>query len=292
MKKVLQMLLKNGLFLAIITALGYLFAYFYLKGFYSYYGLPMTLINISIPLIINSILIVFTMTVLLLFGVNAILSILNMLFSLHPYFLKWLRVSITLGFLLLAFELLKKTGVISYIIISIIIAIWIFAFLYLIKYRKIKPWSKKLDKANEGIENLFIFGKTQETKSDDVSSCKSPLLKKAISSIQVLLGLAIIILILQSVIGVIFTEYGSLNASNKREYYVAVDYDNEIIVYQDNDKFILLPYDNETNKFTLSYRIVTLENIGTIKSIILAEVSFPKVQTQSISDILNSLVFY
>lgn len=290
----LKGLLKNGLVLAILTAIGYTLTYFYLKGYYGFYGIPITLINITLPLIINTILIVFLLTIFLLFLVNAVLRIFSMLFSLHSYFIKWLRLSITLGLLILAFFLmLKEAGLVLYIILlALIIFIWIFAFINLLKYRKIKPWLEKLNKANEDLEKSLIFKKADQTKAEDDDSCKSPLLKKATSSVQILIGLFIIVYLSLSIIGVAVTKYGSLAASGKREYYTAVDYNNLVIVYQDNDKFILMPHNKKTGEFTSSYKIVSIEDIGTVEPILLKKVSIPETQNPSINDLLNGLIFY
>lgn len=53
-------------------------------------------------------------------------------------------------------------------------------------------------------------------------------------------------------------------ASRTAKYSIADTYESKVIIYQDSDKFILMPYDEENNTLQRCYTIVTYDSIGEV----------------------------
>lgn len=282
MKKFFNTLVSSGIVISIISALVYLASYYYLKGFYSSYGIGTTLISVSFTTIMNISFFYIVSFFMIVFIIFLIFKIIILFFDIHWIIsMPIIVLFICMCFIITSFNY-NLNLVFAYVFMGIIIISWVPLFIFLFRFKSEKIWSNKI----RDFDNLFYKRKNYVLKkigfekvsnqSNHVQSGNKHLLLKSNNIISVMFWVLLSLFLCVFLLGNIFYDMGKASAINKYKYSYSTNYSNLIIVYQDPDKFILMPLDKATNSFIESYTIVNIENIGTIVPIDLKNPNLPK----------------
>ncbi len=249
MKKVFSTILENGIIISLFIGLAYLFTYQYQKGKLSYYGIPLSYVDLSLGSVIE---ISFIVLMVLYSMVIFLRPILEASKEARSYAATRL-INVSICFAIIStmnYAIVKKfnASLATILIMYVVFLIYtFFAPLLLIK-EKIS-YSEKWKKYSENVREKAI----EEEKSHEkghYSIFRKNLMKFAllISGIVFLCSM--------------FGMAGKENAKDTTTFYIANDYQNKIIVHNNSDNYILMELEN--NKLLDTYQIVPSNEIGTI----------------------------
>lgn len=250
MKKILEKLFENGLIASLFLGLAYLLTYQYQKGKLSYYNIPLIYVDLDIANVIEIFIYILSFVYILQFVLTFIADNIpqiktykgrQILFFTIAYF----------SVLILSLILFKKNA--DFAIISTIAYFGYIFITLLIPKITIKgniSYKEKWLQSSEKSEN-YAF--------KDIESRKTMHLypqRKQITTI------GLIICIMMSVCNT-FELAGKNNARMTEEYYIAIDYNDKIVVHYTDDYYILMECNNN-NILKKEYHIVPANEIGII----------------------------
>lgn len=249
MKNLVKKIFENGLIISIFSGFAYLLTYHYQKGILSYYKIPLIYIDLNITNIIE--MLVYILTFLYIFHFIILLIVDNvpkiqthkgkqLLFFTIAYFI-WA----------ILFLVLFKDNYDTIILITALYLIYVIITVIspaiIIKGKK--PYSEKWIEASKKSQNNEI--KEQEFKS-----------KMHFYPYSKLISLIGVIVCITMALCNTFTSAGKNHAEKIEEYYIAIDYNNKVVVHYTNDYYILMECTD--NVLSNSYQIVPASEIGNI----------------------------
>ena len=228
----LPLKLTDAAYLAIVTALGYLFSYAYETGYLSYYGLGDKYVNLTIQVIIRNSVILFFL----------------------------LGVVVGLALLLYDMLLLKDSGNriikidrIVWVITSLILPIVTLSELNIINNRVAFPLYCTLLFLTFLLWTIVFFKNLiMEEKNENKS--KKYIFTKHVMTIM-------LFILTFSIVHGFGLSLGNFFAETKNKYNVLDGMPDYVVISTYSDKFMVVPYDDEKKTFSKKYIVMPLENV-------------------------------
>lgn len=249
MKKMFNTILENGIVISLFIGLAYLFAYQYQKGKLSYYGVPLSYVDLSLVSVIE---ISFTILTVLYFAIIYLRPILDASRDAKSYHsIRTINVSIWFVVMLsINFTIVKKFNVSLAVILIMFICFLIYALVApLVSIREKIQYSEKWTRYSEKAQKNAI----EEYESNEKGYYF--ILRNKIMKLTLLLCGIVFLCSM-------FSIAGKENAKDTTTFYVANDYNDKIIVHNNSDYYVLMELEN--NKLLDTYQIVPSNEIGTI----------------------------
>ncbi len=249
MKKMFNTILENGIVISLFLGLAYLFAFQYQKGKLSYYGIPLSYVDLSLESVIEiSFTILMVLYSIFLF-LRPILDISKDAKSYHATRL----INISIYFVIMFsinLSIIKKFNISLAIIIAMYIGFFVYALVApLVSIREKIQYSEKWTRYSEKAQKNAI----EEYESNE-KGYYFILRNKIVKLTLLLCGIVFLCSM--------FSIAGKENAKDTTTFYVANDYNDKIIVHNNSDYYVLMELEN--NKLLDTYQIVPSNEIGTI----------------------------
>lgn len=246
MKNIGSILLESSIIIAIITALMYIMGIAYYDGFYSFYEISGFKYDISIQDMVN-------IMKLVVFHIFSYVSICYSILFLIMLFFKINKHLIHLVILTVIFGVfaLMSAPYTRWAAIWVIIPIILHWFIYGIAIIYFKEGKTIFD---EDLTNMFINVSKTNPEFNIV--------------IQKVLSVFLIIFVVYFVSSTMYSicyAIGEHQAELKDNYMITDNYNNYILIYQDNDKYIFMPLKDES---TLSRKYIYIQT-GNVDNLIL-----------------------
>lgn len=260
MKKILEKLTENGIIVSIFLGFAYLFAYNYHKGILDYYNIPLIYIDLNIANIIE----MFVGIITFLYTLYLVLSIItDCIPRIKTYIGKQVLFITIAFFIILVFHLVFFEDLLYIGLFVVAFCLYICVTLLRpivtvkgkMKYRE--KWfeaSKKIQsealEEKENIEKMHLYPYRRLIKIIGLVVCLVMLLCNTLDSA------------------------GKSYAKNIEDYYVAIDYNNKVIVHCTDDYYILM--ERNKNQLSNSYQVVPTSEIGTISLMHIGKLNLKK----------------
>lgn len=256
-KKILDIMLSNGVFISVCIGVAYLLSFYYQSGKLNYYGIPHIYMEFDIINILEIAILVFSVTIVVMFP---IVYLINISINIYDHRIQSivtlaLGVVIAIGVDLFVNKRLTLMTLVYFIIFMLYTGFQLLCPLIFVKSKKTykEKWIEYTEKSH-----------VEETPPDEVSRfCFS----KRIMFIP-------FYVLLFAILCVAFSIAGSKSVANQEIYYIANDYDNKAVVYYTKDIYVLMPYNGNT--LGNSYEFVDAKEIGELSMENIGVLSFDK----------------
>lgn len=249
MKKLLDKIIENGIIISLFLGLAYLFLYRYQKGKLSYYDIPLIYIDLSLSNVIE---IFVTILLVVYFLYLSLRTIVDSTPQIKQYKTRKI-IFFTIAYVI-------YVGIVFVIVETWTVACTSVTIIYLlcIIVNFISPLFIK-DKKLSYKEKWAMNSKSMEERDAKEHEQRNNGFFANISDGVSKLGIITCILVSLSST---FALAGEQSAKSMEEYYIANDYDNQVIVHYTQDVYILMPY--EEGLLKNEYLIVPSNDIGKI----------------------------
>ena len=231
-------LLENGLILALLTGIAYYLTYLRLDGSLAAYALPDELVEIDAPDIIATLIdLIYKFWRVLTIPVFGL--IIGKAFKDAEIVRLWRFSIVMVTSVVFSISLLNRFESKNWILLGIMIFAWVEALLKMFLYGKGQKglrakWDTYRQKANDGKE---INGRVASG-----------------------IGYLAVTIAVLSVLSGAVMEHAALSQLTREDYFVATGYDNQVVVFENGTRYVLMARDGDT--LQPAYQIVRYDHIG------------------------------
>ena len=251
MKAYWPKLLENGLLLALFTGVAYYLTYLRLYGALAAYALPMELIDIGVPDIIATLTdMIYRFWRVLIIPVAGLL--LGRLLHEAELVRLWRFSIVMVSAVWFSVSLLGRFEAKNWILLCIM------AF----------EWAEALAKAlfhGRGVRGLAAKWARYRQKADAAREVNGRMASA--------LGYAAVGIALMYVLSGAVVEHAAMAQLGRADYFIAADYENQAVVYEDETRYVLMALDG--TRLTPAYEVVRYDHIGTLNYVHTGTLTLP-----------------
>jgi hypothetical protein len=238
LKPYLSKLLENGIILAMITGIAYYLTYLSLNGTLIAYALPNELIEIDIPDIIATLIeLIYKFWQVLI--IPAIGLIVSRMWKDSEIMRLWRFSIVMVSVVVFSVSLLNRFEPNNWILLSIMLYEWAEAFV-----------------------RMFVHGKNEKTLRAKWESYRETIetAKKTNERLALGIGYLAVTIAVMYVLSGAMMEHAAVTELQREDYFVARDYDDQVVIYENDKCYVLMARDGNT--LLPSYEIVRYDHIG------------------------------
>ncbi len=251
MKPYLSKLLENGIMLAIVTGIAYYLTYLCLNGSLAAYALPDDLIDIDIPDIISTMIdLIYKFWQVLM--IPAVGLLIGKAFKDAELIRLWRFSIVMISAVVFSISLLNRFESNNWILLGIMGFEWVEALFYAFTHGK----------ENKGLPAKWTH------YSQTLAAAKRTNERVALG-----IGYLAVIIAVMYVLSSAMMEHSALTALNREDFFVALDYDSQVVVYETDNKYVLMARDGSA--LLPRYEVVRYDHIGKLEYVHTGILSLP-----------------
>lgn len=251
MKQYWPKLLENGLILAFLTGVAYYLTYLRLDGSLAAYALPDELIEIDAPDIIATLIdMIYKFWRVLIIPAFGLL--IGKLFKDAEIIRLWRFSIVMVSSVVFSVSLLNRVEGKNWILLSIMGFAWVEALVKTLMYGK----------ASKGLHAKWESYRQKSEAAKEINT-------RMASGLGYL---AVTIAIMYVLSGAVM-EHAATAQLNREDYFVAKDYNNQVVVYENGTRYVLMSRDG--NSLLPAYEIVRYDHIGQLDYVYTGVLSLP-----------------